>query len=169
MIWCHQETVRLIKKLWYYLTNKKWYFSSAKLKCISPKRNLRISAKRLDFSRKKLAFYIFLYYICSICSKKEERGMGYKMDGGPRRTKGRHDVTGHLWINHLPVGGIGFCLARSTDITTGHYPLVNIQKTYGKITIYSWVNPLFLWSFSIAFCMFTPFLMSKSTINGHFQ
>ena len=32
--------------------------------------------------------------------------------------------------------------------------LVN-QRNYGKSPCYSWVNPLFQWPFSIAFCMFT--------------
>ena len=30
------------------------------------------------------------------------------------------------------------------------YPLVNIQKTMERSTIFSWVNQLFLWPFSIA-------------------
>ena len=35
------------------------------------------------------------------------------------------------------------------------YPLVNIHIANWKITIFLWVNPLFLWPFSIVFCMFT--------------
>jgi len=30
------------------------------------------------------------------------------------------------------------------------YPLVNVDINYGKIHHFSWVNPLFLWTFSIA-------------------
>ena len=35
------------------------------------------------------------------------------------------------------------------------YPLVNVHKTMENHHFYSWVNPLFLWPFVIAFCMFT--------------
>ena len=35
------------------------------------------------------------------------------------------------------------------------YPLVNCPIAMERSTIFSWENPLFLWPFSIAFCMFT--------------
>jgi len=42
------------------------------------------------------------------------------------------------------------------------YPLVNIQKTMERSTHFSWENPLFLWSFSIAMLNYQRvFLISK--------
>ena len=47
----------------------------------------------------------------------------------------------------------GFSNWGSSHLVSG-YPLVNIQKTMENHH-FQWVNPLFLWPFSIAFCMFT--------------
>ena len=42
-----------------------------------------------------------------------------------------------------------------------HYPLINCQKTYGKILHFSWENPLFLWSCSIAMLISHYMIMNK--------
>ena len=49
------------------------------------------------------------------------------------------------------------------------YPLVNVYIAMERSTIFEWENPLFLWPFSIAFCMFTRGYPQKPMVDvGNF-
>ena len=61
-----------------------------------------------------------------------------KAKAGPRG----HGTPAGGWANGIPKWLV--------ENGKSSYPLVNVDNNYAKIHHFSWVNPLFLWTFSIA-------------------